>query len=155
MAGYGWWRWRKQHGKENEKENEKESESEKESEKERGRKDVEESGVVNWTGRELITYTMTGFVVALITGYLFANFTETQLPWLDAAITIFSFLATWMMTRKILQNWLFWIIIDAATVLLYGKQGLALSSLLYVIYTLIALFGYLQWRKNSLSASQS
>ena len=146
MAGYGWWSWRKQN--ENVNENEKEGESESE------RKGGEESGVVDWSGRELILYTMSGFVVALITGFLFANYTETHLPWLDATITVFSFLATWMMTRKILQNWLFWIIIDAATVLLYAKQGLALSALLYIIYTLIASFGYLQWRKNSLFASR-
>ena len=159
MSVYGWWSWREQNG--NKSENENGNENEKVSEeglrqgfdelnlKAQGPKEKEKSGVVRWSLRELSMYMFSGLIVALITGYLFANYTETHLPWLDASITVFSFLATWMMTRKILQNWLMWIFIDTATVYLYATQSLSLSALLYIIYTLIAIYGYLQWRKKS------
>lgn len=157
MSVYGWWSWREQNG--NEKENALRLGSGTDSEKglRQGFDELtlnaqgpkEKSGVVRWSLRELSMYMFSGLIVALITGYLFANYTETHLPWLDASITVFSFLATWMMTRKILQNWLMWIFIDTATVYLYATQSLSLSALLYIIYTLIAIYGYLQWRKKS------
>ncbi len=151
MSVYGWWSWREQNGNKSESALRLGSgtDSEKALRHAQGPKEKEKSGVVRWSLRELSMYMFSGLIVALITGYLFANYTETHLPWLDASITVFSFLATWMMTRKILQNWLMWIFIDTATVYLYAKQSLSLSALLYIIYTLIAIYGYLQWRKKS------
>lgn len=66
-------------------------------------------------------------------------------PWLDAATTLLSLLATWMTARRVLENWLYWILIDAVLVFLYAAQGLALIALQFVIYLVVAVAGGLTW----------
>jgi nicotinamide mononucleotide transporter len=60
-----------------------------------------------------------------------------------------------MVTRKILENWLYWVVLDAAMVVLAAWQGLAATALLFALYTLLALRGYWQWRRDeSVAAAQ-
>jgi nicotinamide mononucleotide transporter len=73
---------------------------------------------------------------------------DDWVPYVDAAIAWGSVLTTWMVTRKILENWLYWIVLDAAMALLAAWQGLAATALLFVLYTLLAIRGYVQWRRD-------
>lgn len=68
-------------------------------------------------------------------------------PYFDAATTSFSFLATFLAARKILSNWLYWIIIDLASAYLYYLKDLYYYSTLMIVYTVLAAYGYYQWRK--------
>lgn len=74
------------------------------------------------------------------------------LPFVDAAIAWGSVLATWMVTRKIIENWLYWIVLDAAMAVLAATQGLLVTALLFVLYTLLAFRGYWQWRRDERAA---
>lgn len=76
------------------------------------------------------------------------NYSTQALPYLDAFITAFSLVATWMTAKKILENWLYWIVIDALAVVLYANRGFYLIALLYIIYTILALVGYIKWKKT-------
>lgn len=99
-----------------------------------------------------------GIVTAAVAGYVFTNFTNAAIPYLDAFTTVFSFMATWMVAKKVLENWIYWIVIDFASIFLYGSREYYLTSLLYLAYTLIAVLGYLAWKKSyqtQLSASPS
>lgn len=69
-------------------------------------------------------------------------------PYADAAIAWGSVLTTWMVTRKVLENWLYWIVLDAAMIVLAAWQGLAATALLFALYTLLAVRGYWQWRRD-------
>ena len=73
-------------------------------------------------------------------------------PTLDAATGWGSALATWLVARKVLENWLYWIVIDSAAVVLYLHNGLGATAALYALYTLIALLGWLKWRQTLSSA---
>lgn len=67
---------------------------------------------------------------------------------MDALLTACSLTATYMMTKKWVQNWAFWVLIDFAYIGLYFSKDLYLYALLYLFFTIIALFGYLNWKKT-------
>ncbi len=67
---------------------------------------------------------------------------------LDALLTACSITATYMMTKKWLENWLFWVFIDFVYVGLYFSKDLYLYALLYFIFAVMALWGYLNWKKT-------
>ncbi len=71
-----------------------------------------------------------------------ARTTDAKLPLLDAFTTVFSLAATWLMVNMVHENWLYWIVIDTVSIYLYAKRGLKLSSVLFVLYLLLALDGY-------------
>ena len=58
------------------------------------------------------------------------------------------FVAMWLMANKKLESWIFWIIADIITVPLYAFRGLGMLSLQYIIFTVLAIQGYLEWKKN-------
>jgi len=74
--------------------------------------------------------------------------TATQAAWprLDTATMFASLLATWMVARVRIENWLYWIVIDSVSMFLYGAQGLMFVALLYLAYLVIAVFGWFEWR---------
>jgi len=72
--------------------------------------------------------------------------TQAAWPRLDTATLLASLLATWMVARVRLENWLYWIVIDAISLFLYGKQGLMFVAVLYLVYLVIAVFGWFEWR---------
>jgi nicotinamide mononucleotide transporter len=75
-------------------------------------------------------------------------FTDSDVPWGDGFTTAGSIVATWMLARKILQHWLVWIVVDLVAAALYFYKGLYPSMVLYIIYAIIAVLGYFQWKKD-------
>lgn len=73
-------------------------------------------------------------------------------PFLDALTTALSLVAQGLLTRKILENWIFWIVADAVYIPLYYSRGLALTSLLYALFLAMAVGGYLEWRRKHRAA---
>ena len=67
---------------------------------------------------------------------------------MDAMTTAGSIVATWMLARKILEHWLVWIIVDAVSLGLYLYKELYATSVLFLIYTLVAIAGFYAWRKD-------
>lgn len=88
-----------------------------------------------------------GILMALILSWLLQNFTDAKIPLLDAFTTVFSFIATYMVTRKVLETWLYWILIDLVTVGMYFYRAYYLYGLLMVVYTIIAAIAYLNWKE--------
>lgn len=76
------------------------------------------------------------------------RFTDSQIPLGDSFTTAFSITATWLLARKIIENWIFWILIDTVAAGLYFHQHLYLTAILYVIYTIMAVIGYRAWKKS-------
>ena len=83
----------------------------------------------------------------------FEIYTDAEQPIIDSFTAIFSLFATYMVTKKILENWIYWIVIDIVSVYLYFSRDLQLTAGLFAAYTIIALFGYFSWKKqlNTLS----
>lgn len=89
-----------------------------------------------------------GFIIWPLLAIVVQRFSNQALPWLDAFITIFSLLATWLSARKYLQNWIFWFVIDALAIYLYFARGYYLLSVIYVFYTILTIPGYIKWSKQ-------
>lgn len=91
---------------------------------------------------------VSGLILSCFLYLLMSNiFSDTARPFVDALTTIFSFIATYMATRKWIGNWIYWVAIDVISVWLYFSRGLELYALLMLIYSVIAIFGYFQWKK--------
>ena len=75
------------------------------------------------------------------------RYTDSQIPVMDALTTAGSIIATWMLAKKILEHWLLWIVIDAISIGLYFYRGLYATLVLFIVYTMVAILGYLAWKK--------
>lgn len=114
-----------------------------------GTRDDAPIAITRWPARHHVLAWSAIVIVAAVSGALIAHqAADGWVPYLDAAIAWGSVLATWMVTRKILENWLYWIVLDAAMVALAAWQGLAATALLFTLYTLLAIRGYWQWRRD-------
>jgi nicotinamide mononucleotide transporter len=91
---------------------------------------------------------VTGIVIMLGIVYILKNFTDSDVPWGDGFTTAGSIVATWMLARKILEHWLVWVFVDSVAAGLYFYKGLYPSFLLYLIFTIIAVIGYFQWKRS-------
>lgn len=87
-------------------------------------------------------------IISIVLGYYMTNYTNASYAYLDSTITIFSLVATYMMTKKILDNWIYWIIIDSAAIYLYFKKEFYVTSILFLIYTILAFLAYMEWKKE-------
>jgi nicotinamide mononucleotide transporter len=74
--------------------------------------------------------------------------TDAALPWLDALLATTSLVAQWMMTRKILENWMLWIAVDLVYVPMFISQGLYATAMLYAAFLVLALMGVVEWRRS-------
>ena len=86
-------------------------------------------------------------VLSAISGYLLSQNTEARMPYIDSFTTWGSVITTFMVARKVLENWIYWIVIDAVSIFLYIDRGLYQTVWLYSIYLVLAVIGYIAWRK--------
>ena len=95
-----------------------------------------------------------GLVIAAIlaltavSGFLLSRYSTAAWPYVDSFTTWASVIATYMVARKILENWLYWIVIDLVSIPLYLSRGLELTALLFVAYVMIAIVGFFRWQKH-------
>lgn len=87
-------------------------------------------------------------VLTVISGYLLSEHSSAVWPYVDSFTTWASVLTTYLVTQKYLQNWLYWVVIDAVSIPLYIDRGLSLTAALFAFYVVIAVFGYFKWRQH-------
>jgi nicotinamide mononucleotide transporter len=103
--------------------------------------------ITSWPWPKQLTFLLIATVISVITAY-YLEVTETsQNPYLDASVTIFSVMNTWLMAKKVLQNWLYWVVIDAAAIVLYAQSGYFATVILFSVYTILAIIGFISWQK--------
>jgi nicotinamide mononucleotide transporter len=124
MALYGWWQWKY------------------------GSSDQGKLAITSWGLQPHLIAISLIIVLSLISGYLLNTHTQAALPYVDSFTTWAAVITTWMVAKKILENWLYWIVIDAVSVWLYYERGLLLYAVLFVAYTMIAWLGFNQWRNS-------
>jgi len=87
-------------------------------------------------------------VIYFILLYLLKNHTSSTIPYWDSFTTAVSITATWMLTQKIMEHWILWILVDSITIGLYYYKGLYPAITLYLVYTILAFAGYFEWNKE-------
>lgn len=124
LAGfYGWWLWNKKGNTET------------------------EIAIQSFSLKQNFKLICFGVLLFPILGFLFSKI-GNSLSYFDSAITVFSFIATWMTAKKILENWLYWIVIDVVAATMYFIKDLQPTSGLYIFFALVAAYGYFEWRKK-------
>ncbi len=101
----------------------------------------------------LLTLLLLIFPVWLSMSWILKNYTDTDVPFIDSFITTMSYIATYLLARKKIENWLLWIFIDFFSIGLYYYKGLYLTIILFVALTILAIVGYFQWKKQLYAAS--
>ena len=104
--------------------------------------------ITEWSIKKHLTTILIGTFLTFLLGFIFSSYTDAKMPIVDSFTTIFSLFATYMVIKKILGNWLYWIVIDVVSVYLYNSRDLHLTALLFIVYTIIAIYGYTNWFKS-------
>ncbi len=113
-------------------------------------KGIQDAGadIQKWPIYKHISAVLMSVFLAFGLGYFFDNNSDAQRPYLDAGSTIFSFTASFLEAHKVLNGWVYWIIINLFSVFLYLDRNLNLYAVLMGVYFVISIMGYLSWRKK-------
>ncbi|MDP6435852.1 MAG: nicotinamide riboside transporter PnuC [Gammaproteobacteria bacterium] len=122
MACYGWLNWRSRDG--------------------------EELPVTNWPLAFHAVPLLAMGILTIVTGSILQAYSNAAWPYLDSFTTWGAIITTWMVARKVLQNWHYWFVIDSLSVWLYLNRGLILTALLFVGYLFLIVIGLRQWRRS-------
>jgi nicotinamide mononucleotide transporter len=114
----------------------------------RGRTDAGDVKIESWTVNQHVMAAALVIIASVLNGWLLAQLTDSPAPYLDSFVTWGSFVTTWMVARRIIENWLYWIVVDGAAAWLYFSQGLLATTLLFIIYLGIVVRGYFVWRRE-------
>lgn len=125
MALYGWWRWQQYQQQQGQ-------------------------AVFEWSWTHHLWLISATALAGVVLGYFMANYTHADFAYIDAQTTVFSVVATVLVAKKILSNWLYWIVIDAVSIFVYAQKHLYFFTALFMLYTIIAVVGYFAWRSHYL-----
>ena len=126
MAAYGWYQWRGSGD------------------------DGEELKVSAWPVRYHFIAIGSVLLLVLVSGELLTRYSDAALPFLDSLTTWGAVVATYMVTRKILENWIYWFVIDAVSIGLYISRDLHFTAALFTAYMVMIVVGYRSWRASML-----
>ena len=123
MAIYGWLQWQ------------------------RGGADKSGVKIIRWTARQHILGVAIILAASVTSGYLLSSNTAAKLPYLDSFTTWGSVFTTIMVAQKVLENWLYWIVINSVSIYLYIDRGLDQTAAMFFLYLVLATIGFLTWKK--------
>jgi len=112
------------------------------------RKESDKKPIAKLSNTGILKVVMGGIMLTFLMGWFLDNYTDTNVPYADGFCTAISFIAQFLMTRKILQNWILWIVVDICYVPLYLYKDLMLTAILYTLFLALAVMGYLEWKKT-------
>ena len=104
--------------------------------------------IVRWTAKHHIICVLVILIASVISGYLLSVNTDARLPYLDSFTTWASVLTTVMVARKVLENWLYWIVINSVSIYLYIDRDLDQTAAMFTLYLVLSVLGYVAWKKN-------
>jgi nicotinamide mononucleotide transporter len=84
----------------------------------------------------------------VVIAFFLVRFTDSPVPYWDALNTGLSIVATWMLAQKKIEHWLLWVVVDSLSMGLFFVKGLYPTTLLFLVYTILALYGYFEWKKE-------
>ena len=122
MAIYGWFAWRQ-------------------------RQQLEQK-VVSWPLKIHVTAALVILACVVVTGSGLDRYTDAAFPYIDSATTFAAVWATFLVARKVLENWWYWLVIDLVSIAIYWSRGLELTAILFVVYVAMIPFGLMNWSRS-------
>ena len=80
--------------------------------------------------------------------FILIKYSDSEVPYLDSLTTSLSIVATWMLAKKYIEQWIIWIFVDLVSSGLYIYKNLWPTVVLFIIYTIMAFLGYIEWKKD-------
>jgi nicotinamide mononucleotide transporter len=114
----------------------------------KGRTAAGEVVIRSWTPRWHVTVAIAVVAASAVNGWLLAHYTNAAAPYVDSFVTWGSVVTTWMVARRVIENWLYWVVVDSVAAWLYFSQGMLATTLLFVIYLGVVIHGYFVWRRE-------
>jgi len=114
----------------------------------RGRTAEGEVVIRSWTSTWHVAVAIAVVAASAVNGWLLASYTNGAEPYVDSFVTWGSVVTTWMVARRVIENWLYWVVVDGVAAWLYFSQGLLATTLLFLIYLGIVIRGYFVWRRE-------
>jgi nicotinamide mononucleotide transporter len=103
--------------------------------------------VNNWSKYQHMIAISIILALSLLSGFLLERYTDAALPFFDALATWGAVIATYMVAKQLLENWIYWFVVDATSIFLFISRDLWLTAALFMIYIVIIYFGYQSWSK--------
>lgn len=120
----------------------------------RGSKREEKRVDIQFTPRKWIfSLVLVYLVLHVVLYFMLSEFTDSRVPFFDSMSTALSIVAMWMLSRKLVEQWLVWLVVDMISVGLYLYKGIPITAMLYTLYCALAVAGYMRWRKQVLIKS--
>ena len=113
-----------------------------------GRTEGHERPVILWPLKTHSVAIAAIIVASVVNGFLLSRHTDAAFPYIDSLTTWSAIWATFLVARKVLENWWYWLAIDFASVFIYWARDLQLTSLLFVIYVIMIPFGLVSWTRS-------
>ena len=88
------------------------------------------------------------FLLVITSGYILSNNTDAASPYIDAFTTWGAIIASYMVAKKILENWIYWFVIDFVSVFLFVSRELYPTALLFCLYLVLVIIGYRSWKNE-------
>jgi nicotinamide mononucleotide transporter len=111
--------------------------------------------VSRWSARRHVSGISLVLAASLVNGWIIGRGDGGWVPYVDAFVAWASVLATWLVARKVLENWLYWIVVDTVAVALYWSQGFHATAALFVLYVVIAVRGFYAWQADLARGTRS
>lgn len=111
-----------------------------------GGKNRTELKVSTTSRKPRITLAAIGVVCSFLLGTLLHRTTNAALPYLDSTTTSTSLIAQWMMTKKLLENWIVWVAVDVVYIGMFIYKSLYVTAGLYLVFLILSMMGYGEWK---------
>lgn len=129
MAIYGWYRWRAPNNTD------------------------EKLSITTLNRQQHVKFIALILTLTFLSAFILAHYTHAKSPLFDSLITWGSIVTTYLVANKALENWLYWIVFDSLAIGLYFERGLTTTAFLFLVYSLLAVLGFVRWRKRMLTTS--
>lgn len=86
-------------------------------------------------------------IIFVVVIYIYFNKFTNWYSYLDTLLTAIFFVGMWLMAKRKIENWIFWIVGDLLSIPLYFAKGYTFTSFQYIVFTIIAVYGFLEWKK--------
>jgi nicotinamide mononucleotide transporter len=113
-----------------------------------GRAGTGDLPVVVWPAMRHAVAILAILMVSAVNGFLLQKFTDAVYPYIDSLTTWGAMWATFLVARKVLENWWYWLVIDLASIFIYWSRELELTAMLFIIYVIMIPFGLVSWTRS-------
>lgn len=104
--------------------------------------------IQSWSVHRHVNIILVTSLVSVAFGFVMQNYTHADFAYLDSFTTCFAVVTTYLVAQKVLENWIYWIVIDAASMYLYFEKGYYPTLVLFIFYTIMAAWGFKTWHKQ-------